>query len=65
MMTLCNVIVHDCIYTEEKVNFSPGQVQLSGSSMWFHLDHQGLQLHSADRLSDHRVGAVQKKKRLQ
>lgn len=44
-----------------QVNFSSGQVPLSGSPMWFHLDRQGLQLQSADSLSGHRVGAVQGK----
>lgn len=42
-----------------QVNFSSGQAPLSGSPMWFHLDHQGLQLQSADSLSGHRAGAVQ------
>lgn len=33
-----------------QVNFSSGQVALSGSPMWFHLDRRGLQIQSADSL---------------
>lgn len=44
-----------------QVSFSSDQLLLSGCPMWFHLDRQGLQLHSADSLSGHRAGVVQGK----